>query len=90
MMLFGIHLTQFLRADIFNYDAKQLGEIRDEIKAWTLLKRHLAFSGLDKTIICKCLLVTLDSLTDVDLGQVARLPYGGHNDLFEQNQWVCK
>lgn len=78
------YLIWTLRSGIFNFDAKHLGEIMDEAKVWALLGRYLEFPNHHEEISCNCLLSTLDSLTDVDLGRVAKLPYHKDEDLFDE------
>lgn len=72
--------------EITNYKVEELVQVEEESKAWRLLNRYLMFAsefhGMERT--CECLTITLNSLTDVDLGQVAKLPYGGNSDRFDE------
>ena len=77
-------LARYLKADILNYDSRKLVEFKDEVKAWILLNHYLKFDQHQKNVIYKCLRTTLRSLTDVDLGRVSRIPYGGSNDLSDE------
>lgn len=85
------HLVRAFSTDVFQFDEQSLVEIRDEFKTWTLLNHYLKLEldQLDTNDIYECLLATLDSLTDVDLGLLSQLPYGGNSDRFgEINELV--
>ena len=82
-------LAKKLKCQIVKYDPQALGEIRDEVIAWTLLTRYLKFEKLDlewrnHLNTRRCLASTLDALTDLELEQVSRLPYHRNSDLFEE------
>ena len=78
------HLAKHLGDQIVKYDPQELGKIRDEAIAWTLLSRYLKFEGRDRSNIRHCLASTLNAVTDLELAQVSRLPYHGNSDLFEE------
>ena len=78
------YLTKRLKGQIDKYDPQELGEIRDETIAWTLLTRYLKFEVRNYNGIFKCLKPVLNAVTDLELEHVSRLPYHGNNDLFEE------
>ena len=82
-------LAKRFKGQIVKYDPQALGEIRDEVIAWTLLTRYLEFEEQDLewrncSNTRRCLASTLNALTDLELAQVSRLPYHGNSDLFEE------
>ena len=82
--VFWYHLAKYLKDQIVKYDPQELGKIRDEAIAWMLLNRYLKFEVGNYNDTFKCLAPTLNSLTDLELEQVSRLPYHGNSDLFEE------
>ena len=78
------HLAKELRDQIVKYDPQELGEIRDETIAWMLLNRYLKFGVRNYWDTLQCLAPIMDSITDLELNQVSRLPYHGNSDLFEE------
>ena len=76
-------LARDLGDQIVKYDPQELVRIRDEAIAWMLLNRYLDFPE-DSDDTLDCLTATLNSLTDLELEQVSRLPYHGNSDLFEE------
>ena len=77
------HLAGYLGDMIVECNMRELGEIEEEVKAWVLLNHYLKLDESAKGIACGCLRTTLDSLTGMDLQRVARLPYHGGKDLFD-------
>lgn len=86
---FWFYLAKGLGVDIVRYDRRTLERVLDEAYTWILLNRYLKFDLSISYRVYKCLTATLDSLTDMDLGQVSKLPYNGDDDLFEEiNEFV--
>ena len=83
-VVFWSCLVDYLEDQIVKYDPQELGKIRDEAIAWTLLNRYLNFEGQKRLTTRRCLTATLNALTDLELEQVSRLPYHGNTDLFEE------
>src|ERR1700738_2769531 len=69
---------------ILKFNAKELREVIDEGKAWTLLNHYLKFGEYKHIMSLRCLTNTLNSLTDIDLTRVSMLPYGGNRDRFDE------
>ena len=65
-------------------DDKELIEVREEVNAWMLLSRHLAFNPEGETATFRCVNSTLSSLTDSDLTFVSELRHDGNHDLFDE------
>ena len=66
-VVFWYFLAKYLRDQIVKYDPQELGEIRDEVIASTLLTRYLRFEGWSHSVVHKCLASTLHALTDLEL-----------------------
>ena len=66
------------------YDVQELGKLRDEVIAWTLLNRYLKFERSHHKKTIDCLTSTLNALTDMELQQVSKLPYNVNYDLFDE------
>lgn len=81
---FWFYLAKALGVDIIRYDRRSLERVIDEAYTWILLNRYLKFDLSIPRRVYTCLTTTLDSLTDMDLGQVSKLPYNGDDDLFEE------
>ena len=71
----GVALTE--------YDDKELIEVREEVNAWVLLSRHLAFNQEEETTF-RCVNSAVSSLTDSDLTFVSELRHDGNHDLFDE------
>ena len=82
--VFWYYLAKRLGDQIVKYDPQEVGKIRDEAIAWTLLNRYLKFKVWDRSGTLRCLASTLNALTDLELEQVSRLPYHENRDLFEE------
>ena len=65
-------------------NTKELREVMDEAKAWTLLTHYLKFDKSKYDTTLRCLTNTLNSLTAIDLTRVSMLPYGGNRDRFDE------
>ena len=83
------YMAYMLESPIANYRVEELVRVEEETKAWLLLNRYLKFGKKNSPPTFMCLATTLNSLTDVDLGQVSRLSYGGDGDRFDEiNEFV--
>lgn len=82
----AVHMAFMLGSNVADYTMKELVQVKEELKAWLLLNRYLKFrSGWEyEKPTYKCLAATLSSLTEMDLTQVSRLPYGGDSDRFDE------
>lgn len=69
---------------VLSSNAQTLGKCRDEAIAWISLNRYLKFDASKKDITFPCLVPVLLNLTDMELAQVSRLPYGVDSDRFDE------
>lgn len=79
-----VYMARAQGPKITGYKVETLAGVEEEAKAWMLLNRYLKFNENDAALAYECLAATLGSLTDIDLGQVSRLPYGGDSDRFDE------
>ena len=78
-------LAETAGLDMVLFDnAQTLGLCRDETIAWISLNRYLKFDASKQDITFRCLATVLLELTDMELTQVSRLPYGVDSDRFDE------